>query len=299
MLRIPRDRVVYRMSADNPPAARIKSGGDVVFEMNDAFGGALKSEADTLAAVDWERVNPATGPLFVEGAEPGDILKVEIGEILLDEQGAMAAIPGSGAIAGHIEAERTRILPLRDGRIIFDDRVSFGGRPMIGVIGTAPAGEGISTGTPGRHGGNMDCTMIGPGAAVYLPVNVPGALLAMGDLHAAMGDGEVLICGVEIGGAVEVYVEVVKGKKWPLPMVAAGDLMATIASADTLDLAAKEATENMLRFLTSELGLPAVDAGMLLSAIADLRICQIVDPQVTARMEFPLAILKMHGYELI
>lgn len=298
MIRISRDLAVYKMSADNKPAATAKNGDVVVFETNDAFGGTLTNEGSTLASIDWDRVNPATGPLYIEGAEKGDVLKVEILDIRLEKQGVMTTIPGSGAVAEYIKSERTKILPIRGGKLIFSDSIELDVKPMIGVIGTAPDGEPIPTGTPGCHGGNMDCTMISQGATLYLPVGVPGALLAMGDLHAAMGDGEVLICGVEIAGEVEVRIEVVKGLKWPLPMVAGNGLVATIASAPTLDEAATNATHNMLEFVVSELNMEPEEAGMLISAAADLRICQIVDPLLTARMELPLSILKMCNYKL-
>jgi amidase len=169
---------------------------------------------------------------------------------------------------------------------------------MIGVIGTAPAIEEIPTGTPGQHGGNMDCKRIVEGATLYLPVHVPGALLSMGDLHAVMGDGEVIICGLEIAGEVTIRVSVIKDKILPLPLLREGEHLMTIASAETLDLAAKQATIQMHRFLTNELGLEFNEAGMLLSLVGDLRICQVVDPLMTARMELPLSILVNYDYIL-
>lgn len=298
MLTIPSEHSVFQMSPDNKPVARVKTGELVRFETLDCFSNALRSEEQTMSAVDWNRINPATGPLYVEDACPGDILKVTVRDIRLDDQGVMVAIPGSGVVGDALDEERTKIVPIRNGKVHFNDRISFDARPMIGVIGTAPQGEAIPTGTPGKHGGNMDCKRIGVGAVLYLPVGVPGALLAMGDLHAAMGDGEIVICGVEIAGAVDVRVDVLKNLAWPLPMVVQKERVMTIASSPTLDEASKTATRNMFDFLRRELLLPASEAGMILSAMGDLRICQIADPLMTARMELPLTVLESYGYSM-
>ena len=144
----------------------------------------------------------------VEGAQTGDILKVEIIRIETADKGVMIDGPGEGVLKDIIKKPSTRIFEIGDGYVRFNDRLSFPVKPMIGVIGTAPAGKGIPTGTPGPHGGNMDCKKITEGATVYLPVNTEGALLAMGDLHAVMGDGEVGVCGVETAGRVTVKVTV-------------------------------------------------------------------------------------------
>ena len=296
MITIHRDTVVYAMSAENAPVARAASGDMLRFETLDCFGGQLKSEADKLVSLDWNRVNPATGPVFVEGAQPGDVLKVEILTIELDDHGVMVDAPGEGVTGRAVQEETTRILPVENGRVRFNDKLAFPLRPMIGVIGTAPAEYDISTGTPGKHGGNMDCTQIAQGATLYLPVEVEGALLAMGDLHAAMGDGEVAVCGVEIAGAVTVRVTVMKECALPTPFLIDGEKCMTICSAVSVDGACVSATMAMHRFLTREAGLTDHDAGMVMSIAGNLRICQVVDPERTVRMELPLSVPEAYGY---
>ena len=143
----------------------------------------------------------------------------------------------------------------------------------------------------------MDCKRIGAGATLYLPVNVEGALLAMGDLHAVMGDGEVCVCGAEIAGQVTVKVTVIKSQPLPLPFLVTKEHAMAIYSAPGLDAAAEGATLRMREFLISEVKLPAHEAGMLLSLQGDLRICQAVDPNKTCRMELPLYILDKLGYQ--
>jgi len=296
MLTVFTDTKIHKMSRDNAPVAYAKSGDTVRFETLDCFGCQIQNESQLLGKLDWSNINPATGPLFIEDAQPGDVLKVEILNIELDDHGVMVDGPGNGVTGRAVTEETTKILPVADGLVHFNDKLSFPVDPMIGVIGTAPAGEGIDTGTPGAHGGNMDCTRIGTGATLYLPVNTPGALLAMGDLHARMGDGEVEVCGVEIAGAVTVKVTVVKNCGLPTPFLVNSEIAAAIYSAETLDDASIGATMAMHGFLMKELGMNAHEAGMLLSVAGDLRICQIVDPEKTCRMEIPVSILKAYRY---
>ena len=296
MLRISRDVVVYAMSPDNAPAARVKDGDTILFETQDCFSGQIQKETDQLGTLDWSRINPATGPVYIEGALPGDTLKVEILRIDLAPQAATVESPDSGVTGLAAKEEHTKILPVGEGKVRFNERITLAERAMIGVIGTAPAKVAISTGTPDLHGGNMDCKRIGAGTTLYLPVNVEGALLAMGDLHAVMGDGEVCVCGAEIAGEVTVRVTVVKGAGMPLPFLVTQDAAMAIYSAPGLDAAAEGTTLRMRSFLIDAVGMQPHEAGMLLSLAGDLRICQCVDPNKTCRMEVPLSILDKLGY---
>ncbi len=296
MLTIKAEHTIHQMSRENPPAARAKSGDLVCFETLDCFGGQIQREDQLLGGLDWGNINPATGPLYVEDAMPGDVLKVEILRIELDDHGVMTDGPGEGVTGAAITDEATKILPVSGRKVRFNDKLAFRVSPMIGVIGTAPADGAVDTGTPGRHGGNMDCKKIRAGATLYLPVNVEGALLAMGDLHARMGDGEVEVCGVEIAGAVTVRVTVRKDCRLPLPFLVDRKRAMAICSAQTLDQAAVDATMAMHGFLTGELGLDSHEAGMLLSVAGNLRICQVVDPEKTCRMELPLRVIEEYGY---
>lgn len=296
MFTIQTNTKIHKMSRDNSPVAYAKSGDIVRFETLDCFGCQIQREDQLLGGLDWNNINPATGPLFVEGAVPGDVLKVEILEIELDDHGVMVDSPGEGVTGSAVTEETTKILPVKNGMVHFNEKLVFPINPMIGVIGTAPAGEGIDTGTPGAHGGNMDCTRIGAGATLYLPVNVEGALLAMGDLHARMGDGEVEVCGVEIAGAVTVRVSVVKNCSLPTPFLVNSEIAAAIFSSETVDEACVGATMAMHTFLMKELGMNEHEAGMLLSVTGNLCICQIVDPEKTCRMEIPVSVTKAYQY---
>ena len=296
MLTIKRDTVVYAMSPDNAPVARVNSGDTLAFETMDCFSGQIAKPEDKLGALDWSRINPATGPVYVEGAEPGDTLKVEILRIDLAPQAAIVEMPGSGVTGRAAQEENVKLMPVQDGMVKLNEQISLPVKAMIGVIGTAPAQEAIATGTPDLHGGNMDCKRIGQGTTLYLPVNVTGALLAMGDLHAVMGDGEVCVCGAEIAGVITVKVTVVKGQPLPLPFLVTEDAAMAICSAPGLDAAAEGTTLRMRSFLIDEVGMQPHEAGMLLSLAGELRICQCVDPNKTCRMEVALPLLDKLGY---
>jgi len=303
---IPADKYVLTLSGQAAPAARARQNAPISFETRDCFSNSLTTEADLFTKVGWDRINPATGPVFIEGAEPGDILKISILDIEVAETGVITAAPGFGAMPETV-AEVTRLVRVEGGRACFNWPRAEGRtlrrelpiRPMIGVIGVAPAnGQTVPTGTPDRHGGNMDCQRLVRGAVLYLPVFVPGALLALGDLHAVMGDGEVVVCGLEIAGRVTISCQALKNVKIPPPFLAEGDEVMTLASAATLDEAAALAVLNMQSFLTGELKLDPTAAAMLMSVEGQLRICQIVDPLRTARMEVPRAVLEACGYRL-
>ena len=169
---------------------------------------------------------------------------------------------------------------------------------MIGVNGVAPAEGSVANGTPCQHGGNMDCTLIGQGNRVYFTVGVEGALFGAGDLHAAMGDGEIVVCGAETAGQVRFTPQVVDMPGLPTPFVETPELVAVIFSATDVNAAAQGAIERMAEFLTKIVKLPLNDAGMLMSLVGQLKFCQVVDPLKTVRFEFPKNVLKQYGFEM-
>ena len=201
------DGTIYAFDKNNPPQLRVKAGERIKIITKDCFSNQV-DEVNRLADINWNQINPATGPIFIEGAEAGDILKVSIDSITLADQGVCAVGPGFGLIP--LPEMVQKIIPIRDQQLLFSDEIILPLNPMIGVIGVAPAGEPISTGTPAEHGGNMDTKLIKEGATLYLPIFVEGALFALGDLHAAMGDGEIGGSGVEVAGEVIVTLDLIK-----------------------------------------------------------------------------------------
>jgi amidase len=299
VIRVGKERRVYALAADTPPVVTVTPGAIVRLETADCFADQLRSPDDALTAVDWDDINPATGPVRVEAAEAGDVLVVHVERIELADQGLMAVGPGFGVLADRIAAFEWRRVPIRDGTAAFADGVALPVRPMIGVVGVAPAGTPVPTGTPGAHGGNMDTRLIGEGATLYLPVFVSGALLAAGDLHAVMGDGEICGTGVEVAGAVTLRLEVRRDMRLRNPVVRTADVVATIASAQTLDEAASMATRDMADLLEERLGLSASTATMLMSAAGELQVSQVVDPLKTARFVMRHRVLAGFGSPLL
>lgn len=291
ILNIGTESVVYTLSASNSPAAFCSSGDTVRFETMDCFANQIKDDSGPFDYADWSKTNPATGPLYIQGAEPGDILKIEIISIELADNALVMEFPGDGITGKNASAETAKLLPKEENAIRFSSSLTLPLHPMIGVIGTAPADGAILTNTPGPHGGNLDCKEISTGCCLYLPVNVEGALLALGDLHAAMGDGEVCVCGAEIAGAVTLRVSIIKGERLPLPLLVTEDKCICIASASSLDAAAEASVCSMRRLLTEKAGMKENEAGMLMSLAGDLRICQAVNPLKTCRMELALNML--------
>ncbi len=286
---VTRDHSILRMSRTAAPVARMAPGDTIRLETADCFSDQITGPAD-VRSLDWDSVNPATGPVFVEGAAPGDVLVARIERIETSGRGIMCTGGGWGVLGDRIDELTWRFLDVGAAGASWEGGPVVPLKPMIGVIGVAPAGADVSCGTPGPHGGNMDTRLIGEGATLYLPVQVPGALLAAGDLHAAMGDGEVAVTGVEVAGAVTLRVTLRRDLRLHDPLVEDDELVATIASAATLDEAAGLATHAMADLLHDRLGLVPAEAVMLMSAGGHVRVSQMVDPLRTVRFELPKAL---------
>jgi len=287
MQRVSKEDVVYGMSAEHKPVLFVDPGSQVLFETWDALHGQIKSGDGGLDGLDWSRVNPATGPVYINGAEEGDILSIKIDKIDVADKGFLICGEGSGVMGHVLEGTTVKVVAIKDDMALFSDEITLPLNKMIGVLGVAPKGEAIPNSTPDLHGGNMDCKEVREGATILLPVNVPGALLAMGDLHAVMADGEIGVSGLEVSGEVTVTVDLIRGKTLPMPMIINNDHVMTLASDVDLDIAVDVAVTNMISYLSKEHGFKQEDAVMLTSMIADVRICQVVDPKKTIRVEFP------------
>jgi amidase len=288
---VPRDQVIWAFGPDLEPVLEVDPGTVVKLETQDCFSGQIQSEDDLVTEIDFARVNGATGPIGVRGAEPGDSLVVELLEVRPVERGFAALIPGIGSLIDRVEAPLTQVFEIEGDTIRMNDRISFPLRPMVGVIGVATDGEELTNGFAGRHGGNLDNHLHGPGATVYLPVRQPGGMLAIGDMHASMGDGEVCFTGVEIAGEVTLRIDVLKGKQgtWPVTELDAAWIAHGTAGPDfreALDAAVEEAA----RQLVDQWGFSMEEAFVFLSVACDANVCQACRPQefsTIARVAIP------------
>ncbi|MDO8847926.1 MAG: acetamidase/formamidase family protein [Coriobacteriia bacterium] len=293
-----RDKAFFGFSPDTEPVARVAQGETLHLTTHDCFSGQLKTTADTLDTLDWSITNPATGPIYIEDTKPGDILRIDLHEVKAHGPSVMVAVPDVGALGHLIKQQETVIVEHRGDTVVYKDTVVVKQKPMLGVIGVAPEAGTVPNSTPGTHGGNMDCTLITSGAKLYLKVAVEGALFGCGDMHAVMGDGEVVVCGAETPGEVTLTPQVVDIPSLPTPFLENDEIVAVIASGETTDAAYKLALDMMHGFLTNVAGLSINDAAMLMSLVGNLKFCQVVDPLLTVRFEFPKSVLADYGYRL-
>ena len=294
----PQDTVYFTYCHAHPPAMRIKPGDTVSTRTRDASNDAFSPSDKTLSPkLDLSRVNPQTGPFYIEGAEPGDTLVVRIDEIELNRDwGWGGSIPYFGALAPEYKTamitepvpdrlfvwrlDRDRnvgILDLPNSKI---GRVEVPLRPFFGTIGTAPAGkECWSSLTPGSHGANMDYNEVVEGVTMHFPVYEPGALLMMGDGHAAQGDGEIDGAAIETSFNVRFTVDLIKGKKINWPRLINDRVIMSIGSTRPLMDTLRIECTDMVNWLVQDYGFDKFEALQLLGQAAELEIANVVDPQ--------------------
>ena len=276
--RLGRDQVIWAFGPELEPVLEVDPGETVTFETNDCFTGQIRSEDDLVTEIDLERINSATGPVAVRGAEPGDSLIAEIVDVRPIEWGVATLIPGFGQLIDEVQAPLTRLFDVVDGEIRMNDRVRFPARPMVGVVGVATDGDTLSNGLAGRHGGNLDDHLHGAGARIYFPVRQPGGMFAVGDMHASMGDGEICFTGVEIAGEVDVRFELLKGQQATWPVTELADRWLPHATANDYDEALKLCAEESARLLADQWEFTIEDAFIFLSVACDAGVAQACKP---------------------
>lgn len=272
--RIPRSCITNTFDRLAEPVAEVEPGAELIFETLDALGGRVRTLADALSVtIPHELGNPATGPVYVRGAEPGDTLAITLLDVKLGEFG-YGRVKGGGVIIDELKPPVAVLTPIRDGMVEFGERLRFPARPMLGVAGVAPAGPPVHTFYPGTHGGNLDINELMPGSTLYLPVSAPGALLCLGDVHAAMGDGELNGGGLDIDAEVRVSVRVHKGLGWPRPVIETSAAWCTCANAPRLQDAIRQACSDMCTMLARSLHMSREEAFILIGAAGHARIGQ-------------------------
>ena len=298
MIELSDDKIFYAFSKEAEPALRVASGETVRIRTKDCFGNQVQTPEDELDSIDWDAINPATGPIYVEGAVAGGALKVAIEHIELDAQTASCTGKDEGVYGDKLEAWSTRLCAVEGDELVWDDKVRLPLKPMIGVIGVAPAGEPVNCGTPSSHGGNMDTTQIGAGATLYFPVAVDGALFGCGDMHAAMGDGEISVSGAEVAGYATVTLTALPDLALDTPLLETADEFGVIYSAPSLDEAADGAVHRLVDLVAARTGQDPADLVMLFSLCGDVRVSQMVDPNKTVRFMVPKRVLDAYGFAL-
>jgi acetamidase/formamidase len=283
----------FTFAASYPPVARLKSGDILETNTVDCFGNAVKKPGDKLSMAPGD--NPLTGPFYIEGAEPGDTLAVKILDLKVDSnQGVGALAPGFGAL------NPTNYTPMLNGGVpekiwfypidhatntatfqALDSKysVKIPLHPFFGCIGVAPTGgEARSSVVPEAFGGNMDSPEASAGNTVYFPVNVSGAMLFLGDGHAAMGDGEIAGTAIEVPLRSRVQVRVIKGQKINWPRFENDDSIMAVGAYRPLDDALRIAFTELVAWIHKDYGLSELDAYELLSEVGEIHLNEMVDP---------------------
>ena len=282
------DKRIYTFSPLNKPQAFIDLGETFWIETEDCYGGQIQTEHDLRTHIDTSTMDASTGPIAVNGVFQGDVIRVEILDIQVADKGIMVTAPGLGPLGDMIAEATTKIIPIEDGLARFNDRICFPIKPMIGVIGVAPREGSVHCATPGDHGGNLDTKDITIKSSVYFPVFVDGANLAVGDLHARMGDGELDGTGIEVAGKIKMRVSKVKcAVSLTMPIVETDEEYLVIASEQSFSAAARKGIACAVKLLEKSLELSFSDAYRLVSATCDLRVSQIVNPLITVRVAIP------------
>jgi len=284
---IPKDKVIFHFNTTNKANYTVQDGEVFWVEADDCYSGQITDASVKRTDIDISIMDCAVGPIDVEGAEPGDTLCVEVMAIDLADHGIMVTNCGLGVLGDRITEPDTKIIPVHDGFAHFSDTIKIPLTPMIGVMGVAPKSGEIHCAVPDDHGANMDTKLVKVGSRVYFPVAQKGAGLAVGDMHACMGDGELSGTGIEIAGRMCLKVTVYKDRPIERPVIETYDGIYFLASRPTLDESIKVATSDVVDFLMKKLDLNFPDAYRLMSATCDAQICEVVDDNVTVRLHCP------------
>ena len=301
---VPEDEVHYLWDEGNEPTLRIASGDEVVARTREVSDGQITPESTTelLGSLDAERLYPLVGPIYVEGAGPGDTLAVEMLSIETQGWGWTAILPGLGLLPDDFPDPYLRIFDLSGEFAALDDVARIPIEPFFGTMGVCPVGARAQpVMPPGRFGGNLDVRQLTSGSTLYLPVQVEGALFSCGDAHGAQGDGEVCVTGIEAPMLGVFRFTLHKGRPIPAPQFSVpgaltprvdGDgFYATTGVGPDLYAASQDALRAMIEYLTVTRPLSREDAYLLASLCVDLKISEIVDAgQYVVSAVLPLAV---------
>jgi acetamidase/formamidase len=302
---VKKDSFHYKWSKSHKPVLNIKPGDRVHFEVNEVYSGLVspKTKAEDFSTFDESKLYPMAGPVYVEGAEPGDALIVDVESVKPANWGWTAITPGFGLLDQDFSTPDLFIWNLRAGQRYanFVKKIRVPLNPFCGVLGVAPPEDGyFDVMPPGKHGGNMDIRHLTAGSRVLIPVWNKGALFSTADLHAGQGDGEVCVSAIECPGDVTLRFDLQKGANLESPCYyskplfgASTGYFSTTGIASDLMEASKQAVRGMIGFLEKNLEITRSQAYMLCSVIGELRIHEVVDrPNWVVGMMMPRRLIR-------
>jgi amidase len=271
---------IYTLDPDNRPAATIRSGDELIVETWDAFEGvrdaALLSERALLG--------PATGPIYVDGAQPGDALRVELIGITPWGDAVHLVRPGRGFLEEEFNQPYATVLSIDGGDVVVARRIRIPLAASVGFVATTPTYRQSTASDSGPYGGDFDMKELCAGCTLYLPVFVPGGLLALGDCHAVVGDGAVAGTGAECAAEIQIRVTVEKGMRLTSPRALTANHLIVLAYGEQLGPAMKQAVRAMVDYLMQEKGMDPYDAYTLLSLAGDIRVSRTFRPISPVKM---------------
>ena len=281
MKRATKDTLYYFIGAENAPTLRVEPGEE--FEVETQVNRGLYPPGDP-RELKLAGGNPSSGCVYVEGAEPGGMLAVHVGDFDLDPLGYTHFRSSSGAMPGYFGSsgvgDHHKQVRIEGGLIHWSETLKLPVEPMLGFVGTAPKGSRLHHGWGGVHGGNLDVQEVTTGATLYLPIEVPGALVHVGDMHARQGDGE--ICGaggIEASGRVRLTCEVLpRPASYRGPRIVNGTHIATVACEKPAEDAFRSALEALLLWLEDEYRVPRGEAFLFLGQVLEARCTAFVNP---------------------
>ncbi|HLS20747.1 MAG TPA: acetamidase/formamidase family protein [Bacillota bacterium] len=304
---LPKDKLHFLWDTSHEPALRIKSGDTVVLETAEITDDQIEfsSKTEVIDKLDWDRMYPLSGPIYVEGAEPGDTLAVEILDLQTRGWGWAGVVPGLGLLADDFDETLLRTFDLSDGKYVhFRDDIKIPIEPFMGTMGVCPKDAKEQNAIkPGVFGGNIDTRQLTKGTTLYLPIEEKGALFSCGDGHAAQGDGEVCGTGIEAPLYASLRFTLIKGQSIPAPqyktsggltpLVKDSNFYGTTGVGEDLYKAAQDAIRAMVDYISKTYDMPKIEAYVLCSLCVDLKISEIVNvEQYIVSALLPLSIFK-------
>jgi len=268
-------KLYYEISRHNPPALSIQPGETVTVETEDAFSGQVRKSGDKRDRGKQPFGNPQSGPIYIDGAEKGDTLVIHIEKIEARIGQAATHISATTGLSDYLGTDMpdgTRICQIVDNKIWWSDQLSVPYDPMIGTIGTAPEMGVPTTGPAGTWGGNMDIKEITEGNTLYLPVYVPGALLHLGDAHAAQGDGELCATAFEMPATIVIKVDLIKSKSIPGPRIRSSTELMAVATGRPMEHSVLQAYANLILWMEEEYGVPRWEGVNLCTQVGDISV---------------------------
>lgn len=289
MRRLSREHYTTVLDPHLSPAITIASGDELLVETWDAYKGVWEADREP------PEMAPATGPIAVEGASPGDALRIDILAITPAAQAMHDVRPGRGFLGETFTERRTTLLPIQDGHLLFPGNIRLPLNPSVGLIATTPTTVQITASDSGPYGGDLDMQELTAGSTLWLPVFVPGGMLVLGDCHALVGDGAVGGTGAECSADVTLRITLEKSTHLAHPRALTPHHFVVLTSGDDVGQAMRQAVREMVAFLVQERGMEPYAAYSLLSLAGDVRMSRTFRPLSPVKMLLSRKVLEQIG----